>query len=294
MVYVLSNHRAGGNYEENERRVKEEFSGEEIRLFDSCEIEDKREFVSKIKEGDTLVIIGGDGTLNRFVNAVGKSEFPFPVFCYAGGTGNDFINDVTGDKHSFVKINEYIKRLPTVSVNGDEYKFLNGVGFGLDGYCCEAGDVYREKTGKAPNYLRLALKGLLGGYKPRRATVTVDGRTEIYEHVWLAPTMNGRFYGGNMMIAPTQNRLNPEGLLSFAVAHVKRAISILPKLPTVFKGTHLRFKKIFKIIEGFHVKVEFDKPCALQIDGETVKDVKVYEAKSWALAKKTEPAETLG
>jgi hypothetical protein len=45
----------------------------------------------------------------------------------------------------------------------------------------------------------------------------------------------------------------------------------------------LKFKKVFEIIEGMEIKVEFDRPCALQIDGETVKDVSVYEAKSWAV-----------
>ena len=95
--------------------------------------------------------------------------------------------------------------------------------------------------------------------------------------------MNGRFYGGNMMITPTQNRLNPERKISFAVAHAKSPISILAKLPTVFKGNHLKYTKIFEIIEGKEIRVEFDTPCALQIDGETVKDVKFYEAKSFAV-----------
>ena len=283
MVYVLSNHCAGGDFQKNEKRVKEMFLGEEIEFFSCTEIDDKREFLKQIGENDTLVIIGGDGTLNKFVNSVDDVDYPFPIYCYAGGTGNDFINDVAGDDSCFVKINEYIKGLPTVNVNGREYRFINGVGFGIDGYCCEVGDKKREKTGKAPNYLRIALGGLLGGYKPRCARVTIDGVVREYKNVWLAPAMNGRFYGGNMMITPTQDRLNPERKLSFAVAHTKSRTSILTKLPTVYKGGHLKFKKVFEIIEGYDIKVEFDVPCALQIDGEHIKDVSVYEAKSYAL-----------
>lgn len=286
MVYVLSNHKAGGDFLKNEKRVKEMFEGEKIEFYACSDIENKREFLKKITAEDALVIIGGDGTLNKFVNSIDDVEYPFPIFCYAGGTGNDFINDVAGDEQSFVKINEYIKKLPSVLVNGEEYRFINGVGFGIDGYCCEIGDKKREKTGKAPNYLKIALGGLLGGYKPRNARVTIDGVVREYKNVWLAPTMNGRFYGGNMMITPTQDRLNPERKLSFAVAHTRWALSILTKLPTVFKGKHMKFKKVFEIIEGMEIKVEFDRPCALQIDGETIKDVSFYEAKSWVLTNK--------
>lgn len=283
MVYVLSNHSAGGDFLKNEERVREVFAGEEIEFFMCADVADKRTFLEMITEEDKLVIIGGDGTLNKFVNSIDDVDYPFPIYCYAGGTGNDFINDVSGDTSSFVLINEYIKKLPTVLVNGGEYRFINGVGYGLDGYCCEIGDEKREKTGKAPNYLKIALGGLLGGYKPRNARVTIDGVVREYKNVWLAPAMNGRFYGGNMMITPTQNRLNPERKISFAVAHAKSPISILAKLPTVFKGNHLKYTKIFEIIEGKEIRVEFDTPCALQIDGETVKDVKFYEAKSFAV-----------
>ncbi len=283
MVYVLSNHSAGGNFIENEKRIKEMFEGERTEFYNCADVDDKREFLKKITENDTLVIIGGDGTLNKFVNAIDDVDYPFPIYCYAGGTGNDFINDVAGNSNCFVKINEYIKDLPTLFVNGEEYRFINGVGFGLDGYCCDIGDEKRKKTGKAPNYLKIALGGLLGGYKPRRARVTVDGVVREYENVWLTSAMNGRFYGGNMMITPTQNRLNPEKKISFAIAHTKWRTSILTKLPTVYKGRHIKFKKVFEIIEGYDVKVEFDRPCSLQIDGEPIKDVKFYEAKSSVL-----------
>ncbi len=290
MVYVLSNHSAGGNFIENEKRVKEMFKGECTEFYTCAEIDNKREFLKKITENDTLVIIGGDGTLNKFVNAIDDVDYPFPIYCYAGGTGNDFINDVVGNNACFVKINEYIKDLPKLYVNGDEYRFVNGVGFGLDGYCCDIGDEKRKKTGKAPNYLKIAIGGLLGGYKPRRARVTVDGIAREYKDVWLTSVMNGRFYGGNMMIAPTQNRLNPEKKLSFAIAHTKWRTSILTKLPTVYKGRHMKFKKVFEIIEGRDIRVEFDTPCALQIDGEPIKEVSFFEAKSSSLTfdKKTQ------
>lgn len=67
------------------------------------------------------------------------------------------------------------------------------------------------------NYTAIAIKGLLFHYKPTNAVVTVDGETHSYRKVWLAPTMDGRFYGGGMMPTPGQNRLSPDGTVSTMV-----------------------------------------------------------------------------
>ena len=42
--------------------------------------------------------------------------------------------------------------------------------------------------------------------------ITVDGIKYTYKKVWLAPTINGRFYGGGMMPAPGQDRENNENI----------------------------------------------------------------------------------
>ena len=96
MVYVLYNTFAGAHYGVDKIRSKmlEFFKDEEISLADAITVEDKRLFVEALDAGDRLVIVGGDGTLNRFVNSIEDREYSFPIYCYAGGTGNDFINDV--------------------------------------------------------------------------------------------------------------------------------------------------------------------------------------------------------
>ena len=76
-----------------------------------------------------------------------------------------------------------------MTVNGKQYRFLNGIGYGIDGYCCQVGDEQREKSTKPVNYTAIAIKGLLFHYKPTNAVVTVDGETHNYRKVWLAPTM---------------------------------------------------------------------------------------------------------
>ena len=288
MVYVLYNTIAGAHYgkERIEEKMKAMFPGEDALLSDIIAIDDKQGYIDRLSPSDRLVIVGGDGTLNHFVNAIEDREYPFPMYCYAAGTGNDFINDVMGvDSDGFVMINDYIRDLPIIEVNGETYKFINGIGYGIDGYCCEEGDKFRGKTGKAPNYTKIAIKGLMGGFKKINAKVTVDGVTSEYKDVWMVPSMNGRYFGGGMMITPGQDRLNDERELSFVVVTCKSRLKLLTIFPKIFKGGHVKHTDVFKLFRGKMLEVEFDKPTALQIDGETVLGVTKYTSKSAALLK---------
>ncbi len=276
MVYVLSNRTAGGDFVENEKKVSELFPNTDIEFSMSVNIDDKRKYIARIGEGDTLVIIGGDGTLNKFVNAIDDKDYPFPIYCYAGGTGNDFIHDVAEERDSFVKINDYIKKLPSIKVNGESYKFVNGVGIGIDGYCCAKVNEIKAR-GERASYTKIALKALFGGYKRANAKITVDGVTEECRDVWLVSAMNGRYYGGGMMIAPEQKRISEDKTVTFAMLHTKSALRVLQIFPSVFKGKHTKYKNEVKLLSAKKIKVEFDRPAILQLDGETISGVSSYE-----------------
>jgi diacylglycerol kinase family enzyme len=163
-----------------------------------------------------------------------------------------------------------------VEVKGKKYKFLNNVGFGIDGYCCEVGDKQRAAGKQKINYTLIAIKGLLGGYKKVCATVKVDGMTKSYKNVWLAPTMNGNYYGGGMKITPQQNRLNKERTVTVAVWHGSGVLKTLMMFPKIFEGLLSQYPRHISYFTGKQIKVEFDSPRDLQIDGETVRDVSEY------------------
>ena len=175
-----------------------------------------------INEIHRFYACGGDGTLNRFVNDIGDTELDNDIYYFAVGSGNDFLHDIGGSKYDKPRlINKYLKDLPTVNVNGREYRFINGIGYGIDGYCCEVGDRMRAESKKKINYTSIAIKGLLFHYHPTNATIIDDGKEHKYKKVWLAPTMNGRFYGGGMMPSPNQDRLSEHGEISVMVMHVR-------------------------------------------------------------------------
>lgn len=291
VTYVLYNPlAANGRGNENAHRIEEVFPDCELVYKDITVIEDLADYVDGIPDDIRVVVSGGDGTLNRLANQYSGRDPKREIIYFPSGSGNDFMADILSHDapgSRYVLLNEYLKDLPTVEVKGNEYYFVNGIGYGIDGYCCEEGDKIREKTpGKAVNYTAIALKGAFFFYHPTNATVTVDGVVHKYERVWLAPVMNGRFYGGGMMIAPDQDRLNKERSCSVVVAHNLSRLKLLILFKQIFSGTHVKNKDVIDVLTGHEITVEFDRPTALQIDGETVTGVLSYKTKSKIAAKK--------
>ena len=246
-----------------------------VECVDMTRIESYADFFSAHTDED-IIVCGGDGTLNRFINDTTEIEIGNKISYYASGSGNDFLRDIDGQLGEVISIDKYIKDLPVCTVNGKEYKFINGIGFGIDGYCCEVGDELRKIPDKKINYTGIAIKGLLFHYKPTGATVTVDGVQHRFDKVWIAPTMLGRYYGGGMMATPAQDRLNGEGRLSVMLFHSTGRLRTLMIFPSIFKGEHIKKDKAVTVLTGKEISVEFDSPRSLQVDGETILNVKGY------------------
>ncbi|MCQ2488391.1 MAG: diacylglycerol kinase family protein [Clostridia bacterium] len=238
---------------------------------------DYKDFFGKLASEDEVILAGGDGTVNRFANDVYGLPINNPLYLVKCGTGNDFYKDVLEHEvDGKIDLRPFIKNLPLVSVNGIEQRFLNGVGFGVDGDTCLIGDEIREKDpGADINYSGIAIKHLLTKFKPKHATVEVDGEVTEIDHVWIASAMKGRYYGGGMMAAPEQDRLNDDGTCTVTVFSSVGRLPTLLRFPTFSNGKHEGKKFLIKFT-GKHIKVTFNEPCALQIDGETVKDVLTY------------------
>lgn len=227
--HVIYNPLAGKGTAQEDAKLLQVILDEDMEYYDITRITNYAAFIGGMEKDDFLVIVGGDGTLNRFIN---------------------------------------------------------GVGFGIDGYCCQVGDALKKIPGKKVNYTGIAIKGLLFRFKSRNARVTVDGKEYAYRKVWIAPTMHGRYYGGGMMAAPSQDRGNADGTLSLVVLHGAGRFRTLCAFPGIFKGKHVKHTKMVAVHTGYEIKVEFDRPTPLQIDGETILNVTSYTARSDACIEK--------
>lgn len=279
--HVIYNPLAGNGTAQEDAQLLEVILYEDLEYYDITRITNYAAFIGSMEKDDFLVIVGGDGTLNRFVNDTDGIEITQEIVYFPTGTGNDFAKDLGKGENPFV-ITQYLKNLPSVEVNGRRYLFINGVGFGIDGYCCHVGAELRKIPGKRVNYTGIAIKGLLFRFKSRNARVTVDGKEYAYRKVWIAPTMYGRYYGGGMMVAPSQGRRNADGTLSLVVFHGAGRLRTLCAFPGIFRGKHMKHRNMVAVHTGHEIKVAFDRPTPLQIDGETIMNVTSYTARSMA------------
>lgn len=58
------------------------------------EITDVQKFLNGYTKDDCMILIGGDGTLNRVVNQIRGFEIKPQLYMYKAGTGNDFMRSV--------------------------------------------------------------------------------------------------------------------------------------------------------------------------------------------------------
>lgn len=181
MTYVLFNSLANNHKgEENSRKALEGKISSDSVFEDLTKIVDLKKYLEEKSIEDKVILTGGDGTLNHFVNEIGNLDIKCEIDYCPSGSGNDFYTDVANFEDSrAVRINEFINDLPIVTVKGKDYRFINGVGFGIDGYCCEKGDEIQRTSTKNVNYASIAIKGMLMFYKSTTATVTVDDNKPV-------------------------------------------------------------------------------------------------------------------
>ena len=77
---------------------------------------------------------------------------------------------------------------------------------------------------------------------------------------------------------PTPDQKRESGELSLMIFHGSGKIKTLMIFPSIFKGEHVKNTKYVTVVKGRDIEVEFDRPTALQIDGETVLGVTGYKA----------------
>jgi diacylglycerol kinase (ATP) len=238
--------------------------GQAVVTHSLLEIDDIDTFSATCAKDDRIIIVGGDGTLNRLANRVMNYHFEQKIYLYQAGTGNDFARSLK-TKEKMIQINDHIKNLPYILFNDEKKYFLNGAGMGLDGYVGELVNHSRFKKNKI-NYFRHAIEAFVK-FKPFQASITVDNHTYEESKLWLASMMHGAYFGGGMKIAPKANR-NEDHLYLVLVKDIPKWLLIII-FPTIYLGWHVIFKKYVKIMKANSIKIKSLEPTYMQIDGET-------------------------
>jgi len=217
-------------------------------------------------------IVGGDGTINYFVNAYRNIDLPLVLF--KGGTGNDLAWKLYGDislKDQFeLVLHADPKPIDALSCNDKLY--VNSLGIGFDGEVLQSMGVARFLGGHL-GYLWVVIKKIFS-YKEPVFTITC-GENIFKERFLLVIVNNSSRTGGGFMVTP-QASLN-DGLADMVLC---KPLSILKRfrwLPVIEKGKHL--EQPF-IVFGQHpqVRIESEVELSAALDGELIKE-KLFEIK---------------
>jgi len=207
--------------------------------------------------------VGGDGTLNYFINKHPHLEIPISIF--SGGSGNDFAWKLHGDKNIEEQFDMAWKDDPKpvdVGICNGKY-FINGVGIGFDGEIVRSID--REKfffSGHLAYYAAVLRKIFF--YRESEVTV-VTKEIKWQQPAFMITVANGSRYGGGFLVAP--DAVVDDGLYDIAVIPAIGLIQRLQLLPGASKGKHLR---VAQTTRSDKVTIRCDKIVAAHCDGELI------------------------
>ena len=270
MYLILYNpiSRNGANTRVVEKLIKKmKKKNEKVKVKSLLDITDHKAFISSLDPNVKVIIVGGDGTLNRIANHVAGFDNLPELYLYKAGTGNDFRRSIKRNG-KMIRIDHYLKKLPLVEYNEKKQYFLNGVGLGFDGLVCQLVEESRAKKTKR-NFFQSVFEALRI-YEKTDFEIEIDGVRQQYKDVWFASIMNSKYFGGGMKVAPKANR-NSDELYAVIIHGISKAkIALL--FPLIYLGWHTKIKGV-TIISGKEIKVSSQVSTFMQIDGDVVENL---------------------
>jgi diacylglycerol kinase (ATP) len=208
-------------------------------------------------------IVGGDGTLNYFINKYPHCKLP--LFIYRGGTGNDFAWKLYGNKKPEdclqVAIEAPAKKVDAGTCNGRF--FINGVGIGFDGEIVRSMQADKFLFRGHSAYYAAVLRKI---FSFREAEVKIQTQEISWRmYAFMVTIANGSRYGGGFLVAPDAQV--DDGRFDIVVIPKISLMQRLLLLPGADKGKHLR---IATTTRSGSVIVNADKIIAAHLDGEAI------------------------
>ena len=216
-------------------------------------------------------IVGGDGTVNHFVNQYPATRVPLVIF--NGGTGNDVHWLLYGN----ISLEQQLERIenaparPVDLATCNERYFLNGIGIGFEGAVAKDLAGKKKRPGKT-SFLIAILKRIFFYSSRRYRTFSEDMNTD--NEYLIIDVANGQRAGGGFHIAP-ESAID-DGLLDVVLVNKLHPFLRLRYLPVIEKGKHLGFDFI-KHYKTKQILIESEQEMLAHLDGE------VYTGKKFTI-----------
>ncbi len=241
---------------------------------------------AKRSDYETLISVGGDGTVNEIVNGMLRASNGGPsgsLGIISVGSGNDFVKSFapqlgvvpTGKRADWrIGVQQILAgKTRTVDVGrigadhpaphfAATHYFVNCLDTGFGANAAMHAHDFRFLQG-LPMYLAAVFKTLVK-YAVPRVKVELDN-TRVEQPSTMIAVANGRCIGGGFWVAP--NALHDDGLFDVMIAEGLGRIGILSLLPKVMQGTHV-FDPRVKYVKSSRVVIESPDPLVIESDGE--------------------------
>jgi YegS/Rv2252/BmrU family lipid kinase len=207
-------------------------------------------------------ILGGDGSINYFINRFPNCKTPLALF--KTGTGNDFSWKLYGDasnKEIFEKVLKSDAK-PIDAGKCNNTLFINSFGIGFDGEILQSMKTIRILGGHIGYMIAVVLKI----FSFREKKFYIKSENEFWEDQFLLVIINNSSRaGGGFMITP--NAEINDGELDLFLCKKLSVFQRLRYLPLLKSGKHQELP--FTIEQrGKYFQIEAEKELAIQVDGE--------------------------
>lgn len=251
-----------------------------------------KQITQNITSPITLIILGGDGTVNEVIQGI-ENKPMVRIGYIPTGSSNDLARDLGLSHNPLILLEHILTHTATTSLDIGKVTYLSGserltnrkideqtsfsrlfavgCGIGFDAAVCE--EALRSpiknffnhlKLGKL-TYLGIALKQILKAPKVS-CDLYLDNTEKIsYSKFLFIVSMVHRFEGGGFMFCPNADAT--DGLFDICIAGNISSLQALRILPHAFKGNHLRYPQVFSYrAKNVHIKTSI--PLWVQTDGE--------------------------
>ncbi len=233
-----------------------EYMGHGLKIIDEIGVDD----------GDKIIAIGGDGTVNEIANSIINSKKDLTLGIIAQGTGNDiaasFGIPTSFEEQVQVIHQENVQLFDAGRVNNRFFFGVLSVGFDAEvARRTNEGAKWLPGTFNYVKSLLITLKEL----KTYPVEISIDDEMFLMKKYILLAFGNGYRYGGGMKICP-HSRLD-DGKISIVGVNTISRTTLLKVFPRVYKGTHVSHPMV-DFYEGKRIKLKTDNGALMQADGE--------------------------
>ncbi len=251
--------------------------------YDLAETARPREAIAIAERGkesgyETLIAIGGDGTVDEVVNGLMRASKERPCGTLGVipiGSGNDFsrtlglradwraaVERLIAGRTTWIDVGKMVCDAPAPGYDAGAHYFVNAIDTGFGARTAQHAHDFRFLTGM-PMYLAAIFKTLVY-YSTPYVKIALNGQV-IEQHSTMIAMNNGRQMGGGFKMAPTASL--EDGLLDVIVADGLGRLGILALLPKVMKGTHIGDPRV-KFAQAPRVVIDSRDPLIVEADGE--------------------------